>query len=186
MILLSEAVFFDRDGVLNKLIGPGLSRGPRAVEELEFIENAHKLVSKLVNLGFHCEIISNQPDFARGLLSAKVHHQIVEIYRREIPSIANQRYCLHDNFDMCKCRKPKTQLLVDACTDFGIDPAGSWFIGDSWTDVLASHRFGCKSILIENKNSWKPTSQGTPPINLKPDFTAIDLESAVSFITQIN
>lgn len=165
-----KGFFFDRDGVINQLVDSDLTRGPRRLSELVISEDAVNVVSELTKMGYHCEIVSNQPDIARGLLTIAEHEGIQREISRKIPSFSTQRYCTHSNEDNCICRKPKPGLLFEAEKEFQLDLSLSFMIGDKWTDILAARSAGVTSILLRNASSWNSTSQGTPPKELRADF----------------
>ena len=43
-------------------------------------------------------------------------------------------------------------MLVRAAGELGLDPAGSWMVGDILDDVEAGRRAGCRTVLIDNGN----------------------------------
>ena len=177
-----KAIFFDRDGVLVNLNKNDPSRGPRNLRELELAPKAVDVVFELSGNGYHCELISNQPDFARGYLTPKDHEEIKEFIDYIFQGKLVQRYCLHDSNNRCRCRKPEPGMLQTAMKEFLIEPSSSFLIGDRWIDILTAKNFGCKSILLENKFSWRPTSQGSPPASLKPNFFVDELENVIPII----
>jgi D-glycero-D-manno-heptose 1,7-bisphosphate phosphatase len=48
----------------------------------------------------------------------------------------------------CNCRKPKPGMILQAARDLNIDLKNSWVIGDSYRDVQAGIKAGCKTIAI--------------------------------------
>lgn len=48
----------------------------------------------------------------------------------------------------CDCRKPKSGLITDLLSVYGIDTENSFMVGDSYTDVLAAKGANIKSILL--------------------------------------
>jgi D-glycero-D-manno-heptose 1,7-bisphosphate phosphatase len=56
--------------------------------------------------------------------------------------------CPHDDADNCACRKPKPGLLYELAASGGIDLSRSFLIGDSWKDIQAGQRAGCRTILL--------------------------------------
>ncbi len=53
--------------------------------------------------------------------------------------------------DNCNCRKPKIGMLMQAISEFNIEPTLSWMIGDNDSDIQAGFAVGCKTIKITNK-----------------------------------
>jgi D-glycero-D-manno-heptose 1,7-bisphosphate phosphatase len=181
-----RAFYFDRDGVINSLIGPGFDRGPRILEEFELQDGARVSVELACELGFHCEVISNQPDVARGLMTFEEHTKITRVVKHELPGLVAQRYCLHSNESMCDCRKPKPGMIFESQAEFGIQLNQSYFLGDKWTDVLTAKAANVKSILLRNSKSWSSTSQGGPPDDLSPDYQIDSLAELTDLLLELD
>jgi D-glycero-D-manno-heptose 1,7-bisphosphate phosphatase len=49
---------------------------------------------------------------------------------------------------MCKCRKPKPGLILQAAKDNDIDLTKSWFVGDRPSDIGAATNAGCFSVAV--------------------------------------
>ena len=65
--------------------------------------------------------------------------------------------CYHDDHNNCKCRKPKSGLLLDAGKKWDINLKKSYMIGDRWKDIEAGKSAGCKTIFIDcNYKEAKP------------------------------
>ena len=65
-----------------------------------------------------------------------------------IDSIDKFYFCPHTPTENCNCRKPKPGLLLNAISDFNIDPNISWLIGDKITDIEAGKSIGCQTLQI--------------------------------------
>ncbi|MBM3290786.1 MAG: D-glycero-beta-D-manno-heptose-1,7-bisphosphate 7-phosphatase, partial [Candidatus Hydrogenedentes bacterium] len=50
--------------------------------------------------------------------------------------------------DACVCRKPRPGLLIEAQRRYGFDLAGTYFVGDSYTDLEAARRAGCRAMFV--------------------------------------
>lgn len=174
-LLGQPAIFFDRDGVINSLIGPEFNRGPRTLNELAFIGEPELVLAGIRGLGFINLIVTNQPDLSRGGLTLSEHKLICETVLAVCPSVSKIYTCPHDNEDCCDCRKPKPGLIDQAHQEFQLNLSDSWLVGDKWTDILAGKARGLTTALLRNDASWNPTSQGLPPNDLSPDFEIRDL-----------
>jgi D-glycero-D-manno-heptose 1,7-bisphosphate phosphatase len=60
-------------------------------------------------------------------------------------------YCPHEQFENCGCRKPQPGMLLSAIRDLGIDPANSYMVGDSPSDIEAGRRAGTRTVRIASE-----------------------------------
>lgn len=170
-----KAVFFDRDGVINKKAPP--HDYVKSWEEFEFLPQVFSSLKAVRDKDYLIFIISNQAGVARGFLSLddleQIHRRMEEEFRRRGVEIAKVYFCPHGYQEGCLCRKPKPGMLLEATKDFGLDLKKSFLVGDSKADVAAARAAGCKTILTltgetqdySEVNNW----------DLKPDFTIPDL-----------
>jgi D-glycero-D-manno-heptose 1,7-bisphosphate phosphatase len=176
------AVFFDRDGVLNHApTVDGVARSPRSVGELRIVEGARDLLGRLRDLDYELVIVTNQPDVARGLTTAKDVLAINELLSASL-LIPWVYCCFHDESDRCTCRKPRSGLLRQAASERDLDLSASWLIGDRWIDIAAGSEAGVQTILLHRPYSWSPSSSGSPPRGLRSDHVASDLAGCVELI----
>ncbi len=146
--LRRRAVFLDRDGVLNRaFVRDGVLTPPRNLEELEILPGVRPALEQLRRAGLQLIVVTNQPDVARGRIARQAVEQIHARLRSELP-LDDLRVCFHDDADGCDCRKPKPGMLVAAAQDLRLDLAKCYMIGDSWRDIEAAHRAGCRMALI--------------------------------------
>ncbi|NLY84678.1 MAG: HAD family hydrolase [Acholeplasmataceae bacterium] len=148
-----KAVFFDRDGVLNK-DKDYLYR----IEELEWIEGAREAVAYLTHLGYCIFVVTNQSGIARGYYKEEDMQRLHEHMAREIAAAGGEitrfYYCPHligakiKRYDVdCDCRKPKPGLLYQAMAEYAIDKDNSFLIGDKQRDIAAAEAAGIKGYL---------------------------------------
>lgn len=170
-----RAVFLDRDGVLNRtyMCEDGKSHPPASPAEMEVLPGVLEACQSLRQAGFLLIVVTNQPDVARGTQSRTVVEAINETLRRRLP-IDEILVCYHDNQDHCACRKPKPGLLLQAARAWGIDIAGSFIVGDRWTDIEAGQQAGCKAVLINTAS--------LDARRCRPDFRATSLQEAATWI----
>lgn len=74
-------------------------------------------------------------------------------------SIKKFYYCTAFDRDKHPWRKPSPGMILSAGEEFGFDPAGSFLIGDKWSDIEAGARAGCRPLLVlsgvtPNDQSW--------------------------------
>lgn len=158
-------VILDRDGTVidfhrdteHGVVTPAFH--PKLVR---FLPGAVDGLRALASKGFVLAIATNQPGAAKGELSReaieRTNAAVVERLAAEGVVLARVATCLHhptggDGGDPalirpCDCRKPSPGLLLDLIERLDLDPARSWFIGDTPTDVQAAHRAGLKAALV--------------------------------------
>lgn len=141
------AVFLDRDGVLNEIVPrDGQPASPRALADLALVPDLDA-VSRLSDAGFLLFIVTNQPDIARGHITADLMERIIAAIRARV-DIDDVRVCPHEDADECECRKPRPGMLLDLARHWHLDLRRSWMIGDMWRDMDAGRAAGCRTVLI--------------------------------------
>ena len=127
---MRRAVFLDRDGVVNRaVLKQGKPYPPATVSDLRLLPGVREACKKLQEAGFALILITNQPDIARGLVSAE---QVSEMNRRlqRFLQLDGVGVCPHDDAARCSCRKPQPGLLLEAARVWNIDleSSSSWAI----------------------------------------------------------
>ena len=169
-----QAVFLDRDGVLNRsLVRDGKPYPPNSLDELEILPGVEDACGSLKNARFILVCVTNQPDLARGTQSLEVVEEINQTLKEKL-GLDDVRVCPHDGADGCDCRKPKPGHLLDAARDFDIDLTSSIMVGDRWRDVEAGQNARCRTVFIDyGYDEQQP---------IDPDHVCNDLQDAVSWI----
>ena len=144
-----KAVFFDRDGVLNKLINN--ARPPWDLSEIELFNESKKIVNLVKKLNFLVVIVTNQPDAERGHVNLNCIYKVNNFIADQL-NIQYKYICLHPYDGICNCRKPKPGMLFDASNDLGINLSKSFLIGDREKDIKAGKSAGCKTIYLSDTN----------------------------------
>ncbi len=153
-MLIHKAVFFDRDGVINKeIIRSGVVDSPLSPEEFEVYPEIIEAIRLCRHYGYKVVVVSNQPRVARGTLSRemldKIHHKMGAVLAEAGVSLDAVYVCPHDNSDGCNCRKPKPGMLLAAAVALNIDLKQSYMLGDRRQDIQAGSAAGCKTILLK-------------------------------------
>ncbi|MEK7286312.1 MAG: HAD family hydrolase [Nitrospirota bacterium] len=152
---MGGAIFLDRDGVINEVVfRDGKPASPRTMAEFRWVAGITEPLNDLQKAGFDLFVVSNQPDVARGLLAQSVLDEMTAKIMKETP-IKAVFVCVHDDKDLCDCRKPKPGMLLQIAKENRIDLSQSFMIGDSWKDMEAGKRAGVTTILIR-----QPYNQG--------------------------
>lgn len=147
----TQAVFLDRDGTL--IVDHGYTRDPLQVELLPGVIPA---LSALQTAGYQLIIISNQSGIGRQYLSFddvdKVNQRLERLLNERGIQIREFYYCPHKPDEQCKCRKPEPGMILQAISDYNIDPSQSYLVGDKWTDVLAAIAAGVKPVWLTQES----------------------------------
>jgi D-glycero-D-manno-heptose 1,7-bisphosphate phosphatase len=179
-----RAVFLDRDGVLNEVVGAGdRAVSPSSSSELTVVPGARSVLAPLRQLGWLLVVVTNQPDVARGLLTLAEAVAMTEAVVEAV-GVDDAFLCVHDRGDECACRKPKAGLIRAAADVWGIDTARSWLFGDRWVDVGAAAAAGARSILLERPYSWDASGGVGAPPDLRPDHVVETLADAVAILLE--
>jgi D-glycero-D-manno-heptose 1,7-bisphosphate phosphatase len=165
---MTQCIFFDRDGIVNRSPGPGYVEHWQDFHLLpEFITT----LGIITRLGYKAVIITNQRGVALGRMTLAdvddIHRRLREVLKTQHQlDLLDILYCPHDR-NACDCRKPKPGMLLEAARRHQIDLARSWMIGDSAKDVEAGRAAGCRTILVGDAT---PT---TPPDHHLPDMATL-------------
>ena len=146
---MKAAIFFDRDGVLNKpLVDGPPPQFPRRFEDFHLYEGLAADLQRLKNAGYLLIVITNQPELARGLLNPTELQKMHDYLLTELP-LDDLCMCPHDDHHLCSCRKPKPGMLLEAAKKWNLDLKKSVMIGDTWKDMEAGKGAGCTTCLLE-------------------------------------
>lgn len=140
-----QAIFFDRDGVLNEEVGYLYE-----VEKFKWIDGAHDAIKFCNERGILTIVVTNQSGIARGLYTAKEVEILHEFMQKSLLEVGAHidafYYCPHhpNLSGECDCRKPKPGMILQACQEFNINPAQSILFGDSERDIEAAKAAGLR------------------------------------------
>jgi D-glycero-D-manno-heptose 1,7-bisphosphate phosphatase len=181
---MRQAVFLDRDGVLNALVErDGRRLSPLSDAEFAVLPGAAEAVRALRGAGLLAVVVTNQPDIRRGRLSAANLALMHARLERDLE--INAIYvCPHDDADNCTCRKPRPGLLRAAARDWEIDLDASFLVGDTWKDITAGRAAGCRTIHVVDTNRGRPEPHDSfrKVENERADARVADLSDAVEWI----
>ncbi len=154
IMIKNKAVFFDRDGVLNKERKDYV----KSISELKIFPYIGNAIKKLQSSGFLTIVITNQSAINRGLTSTEninaIHLTIQDFLKDFETKISHFYFCPHKPDENCSCRKPKSDLFFQAAKEFDISLKTSWMIGNNDSDIIAGNNAGCTSIKINSKSEF--------------------------------
>jgi D,D-heptose 1,7-bisphosphate phosphatase len=156
--LRRPALFFDRDGVLNRDHGWVGSR-----DRWEWIPGAQEAVRLATEAGWHVFVITNQSGVARGHYTEAdvgvLHGWMTGVLRNAGGNIDDVRYCpFHPEAAvpayrrLSDWRKPGPGMLLDLLRAWELDPASCVMIGDQVSDMEAARRAGMTGHLFSGFN----------------------------------
>jgi D-glycero-D-manno-heptose 1,7-bisphosphate phosphatase len=152
------AVFFDRDGVLNKDVGYLFEK-----DRLVWVDGAREAVKAVNDLGYYAFVVTNQSGVARGLYDEAQVHELHGWMAEELARIGARI----DAFEYCpyhpdgtveryrrvsRRRKPSPGMINDLMGRFPVDVERSFLIGDQPTDLEAARGAGLKGYLFSGSN----------------------------------
>src|ERR1700723_545462 len=110
---MRRAVFLDRDGGVNRaVLRQGKPYSPATLSDLRLLPGVREACNKLRDAGFALILITNQPDIARGLVSAEQVSQMNQRLKQflQLDAIG---VCPPDDSARCSCRKRHRGLRLE-------------------------------------------------------------------------
>jgi D-glycero-D-manno-heptose 1,7-bisphosphate phosphatase len=153
---MKKAIFLDRDGTINVEKHYLYKK-----EDFEFLPRVIEALKMLQDAGYMLIVVTNQSGIARGYYTEQEFKDLNDwmvstLYTKGV-KISNVYYCPHlpdaelENYRKdCECRKPKLGMYIQAVTEYGIDLAQSYAIGDKIRDCAICETTACRGFLIEN------------------------------------
>lgn len=176
---LNKAVFFDRDGIINKRIVGDYIRKP---SQFIFIDGFFDLFSYIKKAGFLAFVVTNQQGIGKGLMTEDelnvLHQYLQRSLKMETGYIFDDIYYApyletenHPN------RKPSPGMLLEAIEKYNINRAETYMLGDMSSDIKAGKSAGVKTIFVGEKyvNHFDE--------NCTPDFIAKNLKEVLEYFT---
>lgn len=153
-IMQDNAIFLDRDGVLNRERGTYTYQ----LEDFEILPQVVEALELLKNKSFKLIIITNQGGINKGLYTSKDVLTCFDFLQRQSGNLIDGHYYspYHSNFTNSLSRKPNSLMLEKAIAKYQINTKNSWMIGDSERDIIAGESQSLQTILItssENKET---------------------------------
>jgi D-glycero-D-manno-heptose 1,7-bisphosphate phosphatase len=178
-----RTVFLDKDGTLVDDLPYNVD--PRRVR---FAAGAREGVRLLAAAGYRLIIATNQAGIARGYFTESELRAVERHLAAEVEGLGGRLdgflFCPHlpdgvNEFAIdCECRKPAPGLIRRAVEELGVRTDRAWFVGDTWMDVLAGRRGGCRTIMV----GPEARDASSLPEDRRPEFALRDLLDAARVI----
>ena len=157
-----NAVFLDRDGVINRKRPEGSY--VTSWEAFEFLPGALDALALLSKAEVPVIIVTNQRGIARGRMTAADLDAIHTRLRAAVSAAGGRLdaiyYCPHEG--PCRCRKPEPGMFEDAAADFGLRLDETVVIGDQPSDLEAARRIGALGVRVAGAGSRTPRTHDDP------------------------
>ncbi|MEC7247072.1 MAG: HAD-IIIA family hydrolase [Bacteroidota bacterium] len=148
-----KAIFFDRDGVVNKLVArDGGLYSPRVLKDFIFYDDIKPCIDYLIEKNFLIFIISNQPDISRGKMTIKELEKIDLVINKKL-RIDEIYYSFESEFTINGTKKPSPKMLFEAREKWKIDFSKSFFVGDSIADRDCAKNANLSFILVSRSHN---------------------------------
>lgn len=156
--LRRPAVFFDRDGVLNR--DAGYTHRP---EDLIWMPGAPEAVRLCNDRGWFVFVVTNQAGVAHGLYDTDAIGAFHARMQSELAAtgahVDDFRYCPHHPAARvahwraaCDWRKPGPGMILDLMRHWPVDPGRSFLVGDQDSDIAAARAAGIAGVLHDGQD----------------------------------
>lgn len=174
---MDQAVFFDRDGVINSLVdrGDGRHTSPWSLEEFALLPHVADAVALLAPY-YKCFVVTNQPHVGHEMSEQELH-RIHGYLRNEVAGLGEILYCSTPD---TPCYKPNAGMVLDIIQRHQLSrlPRQHYMVGDRWKDVVCGHQAGLITIFVGNKYQC-----GEYP-TISPDYIVTDIYAASKLIME--
>lgn len=175
--VLKSAIFLDRDGTINLEINYLI-----APSDLVLLPGVGDALRRAHEAGYLLVVVTNQSGVARGYFTITEVESLHDHLQRQLLPYRVQLdafyLCPHhpDHGEgLCDCRKGAPGMLLQAASDYHIDLASSWMIGDKMSDVEAGRNAGCRSILVRTGHGNEQNAE-LPSDTMIADSLAVAVE----------
>lgn len=145
-----RCVFFDRDGVVNRVPDP--ERYVTGWDKFHLLPAFVDSLRLVQRHGYDAVIVTNQQGVGKGEYSLEtveeMHRNLRRVLTEQGLELLDIFCCPHLAVDNCVCRKPKPGMFLLAAEKHGINLNTSWMVGDQEHDIAAGHAAGCRCIRV--------------------------------------
>jgi histidinol-phosphate phosphatase family protein len=174
-----KAILLDRDGTLNRDHGY-----VHKVEHFELLPGVIEGLKKLKD-EYIFFIITNQSGIGKGYYEFsdfwKFNNRLTDTLKEHGITIEKTYVCPHIKEDNCECHKPKPKFINEIRSEFEIDFANSWMLGDHPSDISFGMNAGCKTVYLLTGHGEKHLNE-LEDDEIKPDLIANNFLEATNHI----
>lgn len=176
----ARAVFLDRDGTLNE--ERSYLGDPK---DLVLIPGIGPALRRMQDAGFKLIIVTNQSGIGRGYYSEEAMHSVnakLLAGLAESGVSIDRIYFAPESPDQpSRGRKPSPAFLLEAQSEFHLDLAASYMIGDKWIDLECGWNAGVRrSILV--RTGYGAATESSHRGQLQRALVVDDLSAAAEAI----
>jgi D-glycero-D-manno-heptose 1,7-bisphosphate phosphatase len=162
---MTKLIILDRDGVINF----DSDQFIKTPEEWKPIPGSLEAIARLCQANYRVVVATNQSGIGRGLFDMPtlnaIHDKMHKACAQAGGRIDAVFFCPHTNDSNCGCRKPKTGMLEEIATRYGVNLKGVPAVGDSLRDLEMAVSMGAQPILVLTGKGSKTQSKGGLPEN---------------------
>jgi D-glycero-D-manno-heptose 1,7-bisphosphate phosphatase len=171
----NKAVFFDRDGVINKRLIDDYVKSP---EEFILNDEIPEIISLVKKNDYLLILITNQQGIGKGIMNIFNLEKIHNYMQNNLINLTGYQFDdIYFSSDLADSnsfrRKPNPGMLLEAIEKWDIDTSKSFMIGDSDSDILAGQKAGVSTILVKSGHS-----------NSSPDYHVANLNELMSLLSK--
>lgn len=169
----NQAIFLDRDGVINEEVN--YLSNP---DDFKIIPGSLEALKILKQKGFLLIVITNQAGIARGYFTKEslnqIHDRMRDVLNKSNLTLDDIFVCPHhpDFTGSCDCRKPKPGMILAAQKKYNIDLDNSYMVGDTLKDIETGLAANCKTVLVLTGYGLEECKKIA---GIKPDFICENL-----------
>lgn len=190
MQALKPAVFLDRDGTINEQMGY-----INHISRFQLLPGVAGAIRRLNEAAIPVVVVTNQSGLARGYfpeeLLIAVHEKMARLLAEQGAHVDGIYICPHhpeakkEKYRLaCNCRKPGTGLFMQAAEEMSLDLAGSFVVGDRWSDLKSAVACGATPVLVLTGYGRGDAQYIGPGQEVQPAFVGVDLAEAVQWILE--
>ncbi|MEO3944617.1 HAD family hydrolase [Gorillibacterium sp. CAU 1737] len=148
---MKQAVFLDRDGVINECSTDRVKHVNHPHQFL-LLPGAAEAIRSLNEAGLPVYVVTNQGGVGLGFMKEAsllaIHKRMTSLLAEQGATLEDIAYCPHRPKSGCSCRKPSPGMLLHLAGEHGIDLSRSIMVGDRETDMEAGKAAGCRTVRI--------------------------------------